>query len=68
MDGWTPHARNGRTGAATASRSGSGAGALVGGCGMSNRIGPGGLEIGYRLHRTHTGQAGEDVEWRMLTP
>jgi RimJ/RimL family protein N-acetyltransferase len=32
-----------------------GHGALVGGCGMSNRIGPGGLEIGYWLHRAHTG-------------
>ena len=29
-------------------------GALAGGCGLMSRIGPGGLEIGYWVHRSHT--------------
>jgi ribosomal-protein-serine acetyltransferase len=29
-------------------------GALAGGCGLMTRIGPGGLEIGYWVHRAHT--------------
>lgn len=33
-----------------------GAGELVGGCGMTNRIGPGGMEIGYWLHHARTGR------------
>lgn len=30
-------------------------GTLVGACGMTDRIGPGGMEIGYWLHPAHTG-------------
>jgi ribosomal-protein-serine acetyltransferase len=29
---------------------------VVGSCGLTRRIGPGGLEIGYWLHPTHTGR------------
>ena len=31
-------------------------GTLAGGCGLMTRIGPGGLEIGYWVHRAYTGR------------
>lgn len=32
------------------------AGAVIGGAGLHNRLGPGGLEIGYWMHVAHTGR------------
>jgi len=40
---------------------------LIGGCGLMRRVAPGGIEIGYWLHVTHTGRGHVTAAARALT-
>ena len=40
---------------------------IIGGCGLMRRIGPGGIEIGYWVHVSHTGQGHATAAARVLT-
>ena len=42
-------------------------GAVVGGCGLHRRVGPGGIEIGYWVHVDHTGRGYATAAARALT-